>query len=265
MSVIRGKNHFWKFSDWNALAAEYDSAPTFFFMARRGSLLQYALGTPDAFYDISSDEFRVLFDSLRENGSEIGLHASYLSHRTQDQIRKEKEKLEEAAGVKVYGNRHHYWHLDPAAPHETLALAEKAGLVYDTSLAFEYYPGFRRGICHPFRPFHPGERRELDLVELPPAWMDDHFDNRLLVNKIQEPENYAQGLVDSARTTGGTIILDYHLRGMNEDFFPRYGNWIRPFLQNCVSGHERFFTARDLAKMYLEYEKVLDTHSSNHL
>lgn len=264
-SVLLGKNHFWKFTEWVNLAAEYSAAPTFYFMARQGSLLQYARGNPDSFYDISSQEFRRLFDLLKDSGCEIGMHASYHAYRQPDQIRIEKERLETITGAPVAGNRHHYWHLDPAAPHETLALAEQAGLLYDSSLAFEYYPGFRRGICHPFRPFHPGERRELDLVELPPAWMDDHFDRRLSVNRIDSPEAYAHGLVESARSTGGVIVLDYHVRGMNQDIFPRYGRWLRQFLDERVDGTEPFYTAQALAEMYLEYENRLETNSFSEL
>jgi len=264
-SVLGGTNHFWKFTDWVDLAAEYGAAPTFYFMARQGSLLQYATGTPDSFYDIASDEFRALFEFLQERGCEIGLHASYHAHRQPGQIQKEAEKLAAIADTSIAGNRHHYWHLDPGAAHETLALAERAGLTYDSSLAFEYYPGFRRGICHPFRPFHPGERRELALVELPPAWMDDHFDRRLSVNRIESPEAYALGLVEAARTTGGVIVLDYHVRGMNEDFFPRYGRWLRQFLRERVDGTAPFYTAQALVEMYLEYENRLETYSFSEL
>jgi len=263
--VLRGSNHFWKFSEWVDLAAEYGAAPTFYFMARRGSLWQYAAGTPDCFYDIASDEFRQLFDDLRQHGCEIGLHASYHAHSRPDQIRLEKEKLEAIAGVSVAGNRHHYWHLDPLAPHETLALAERAGLAYDTSLAFEFYPGFRRGTCHPFRPFHVGERRELELVELPPTWMDDHFDRRRVVNQIDSPDRAATELVETARSTGGVVVVDYHVRGMNENFFPRYGKWLRGFLRDRLDDSVRFLTAQALAEMYAGYEEQLESLSSNEL
>ncbi|MGH9903641.1 MAG: polysaccharide deacetylase family protein, partial [Pyrinomonadaceae bacterium] len=161
--VLRGTNHFWKFADWVEFEKELGTRPAFYFMARKGSLWQYATGTPDGFYDVRAPEFAELFRYLVGEGCEVGLHASYHAHRCEQQLRREKELLEAAAGVRVEGNRHHYWHLDPSAPHDTLRKQERAGLVYDSSLAFEFYPGFRRGICHPFRVFHPGERRELNL------------------------------------------------------------------------------------------------------
>ena len=173
--------------------------------------------------------FRELFAELKDAGAEIGLHASYRAHRSADVLRQERERIEQIAQVKVWGNRHHYWHLDPADPNETLRRHELAGFAYDSSLGLEYYPGWRRGICHPFRPFHPGERRAIDTVQLPPAWMDDHFDRRRLVNQIADPDAAAKALLDNARALGGTCVVDYHARGMNADFFPQDRPWLARF------------------------------------
>ncbi len=229
--VLQDRDHFWRFADWVDFAKEVGARPAFYFMARKGSLLEYAAGTPDGFYDIQRPEFAELFQQLGAADCEVGLHASFNSHRSLSQLKLERRLLEQASGQTVDGNRHHYWHLDPAAPHETLRLNEQAGFLYDSSLAFEYYPGFRRGICHPFRVFHPGERREIDLVELPPAWMDDHFDRRLAQNGITDPVQYAYRLIEAAKSTGGTIVVDYHVRGMNRSFYPGYGPWLKKLVE----------------------------------
>ena len=260
-AVWRGSSHFWQFRAWLDFVASFGGAPAFYFMARRGSLLQYALGTPDAFYDIASPHFRRLFEQLRKAGAEIGLHASFHAHRDPVLIGAEKRRLEELSGVEVAGNRHHYWHLDPANPAETLRRHEQSGMQYDSSLAFEFHPGFRRGICHPFRPFHPELRRELHLLELPPTWMDDHFDRRMVKNGITDPSVAAAGLLGVVRQTGGVAVLDYHVRGMNEEFFPRYGKWLREFCEREVDSTMICRTPRELAGAYAEYEAALDTRS----
>jgi FemAB-related protein (PEP-CTERM system-associated) len=259
--VLRGTNNFWKFSDWVEFEKRLGVRPSFYFMARQGSLLQFAMGTPDGFYDVRAPEFRQLFRYLKDEDCEIGLHASYHAYRSVEQLRREKEVLEEAAGVAVEGNRHHYWHLDPAAPHETLLKHEQAGFLYDSSLALEFYPGFRRGICHPFRVFHQVERRELKIVELPPAWMDDHFDRRLLYNEIADPDAYASDLVKAAQASNGVIVVDYHPRGMNSDFYPRYGPWLVKFIENCLDSSICFQTPSQIVRKYAEYESLLTSHS----
>jgi hypothetical protein len=230
-------------------------------MAKKGSFFKYALGNPDGFYDIHSEEFRNLFSYLKEEGCEIGLHASYDSYRSAEQLRREKELLEDVAGVQVSGNRHHFWHLDPIEPNNTLRIHEEAGLLYDSSLAFEFYPGFRRGICHPFRVFHSGELRELNVVELPPAWMDDHFHRRLKQNKIKDAENCARQLMEKALFTGGVIVVDYHVRGMNQDFYPNYAQWLIQFMEKQVIHSFSFFTPAELTQEYLRYENTLESQS----
>jgi hypothetical protein len=261
--VVAGRSHFWKFPEWIEFESQLGARPAFYFMARRGSLLKYATGTPDAFYDIRTERFGELFRLLREAGCEIGLHASYHGHRSADQLRAEKVALERTAGVPVEGNRHHYWHLDPEAPNDTLLKHEQIGLKYDTSLAFEFYPGFRRGICHPFRVFHPTERRELDLIEVPPAWMDDHFDRRLPRNRVVDPVASARELMEAGRATGGAIVVDYHVRGMNGDFFPNYGPWLKKFLEAQMDSSISFLMPREIARSYRAYEAALDGQSRN--
>jgi hypothetical protein len=259
--VLRGTNHFWKFAEWVDFARSLGAPTAFYFMARKGSLPEYALGTPDAFYDIRDPEFASLFRSLRDQGCEVGLHASFHAHRSVRQLRWERQRLAEASGAEISGVRHHFWHLDPLAPHETLRRLQEAGFAYDMSLAFEFYPGFRRGSCHPFRVYHSEERRELNILELPTAWMDDHFDRRLARNGISDPEGYARSLLDTARATSGVIVLDYHVRGMNQDFFPRYGRWLVDFARKHVTSSFSFHTPGELARLYGDYERTLEARS----
>jgi hypothetical protein len=261
--ILNGTNHFWKFGDWVEFESEFGTRPAFYFMARQGSLLQYARGTPDAFYNICTAEFRRLFGYLKEEGCEVGLHASYHAHRNAGQIGAEKRKLEAVAGTVVEGGRHHYWHLNPEAPNDTLLEHERAGLVYDSSLGFEFYPGFRRGMCHPFRVFHPGQRREIATLQLPPTWMDDHFDRRLEKNRITDSDSYAAALLGHVKATGGIAVLDYHARGMNSDFYPRYGAWLRRFAEKHFDSSLGFLRPAEIARIFRKYEAELARRSSD--
>lgn len=255
--VARGASHFWHFHEWVTLAARHGTRPCFYFMARQGSLVQYALGTPDDFYDVRAPRFQRLFGELKDAGCEIGLHASFHAHRSAAVLRSEVTRIADSAGVPCVGNRHHYWHLDPRAPNETLRRHGEAGLGYDSSLGLEYYPGFRRGICHPFRVFHPGTRRTLPTVQLPPAWMDDHFDRRLARNGIRDPDAAATALLDVARTTRGIVVVDYHNRGMNGEFYPRYGPWLDRFTAQRLDASAAGRTPTELLEGFLARERRL--------
>lgn len=261
LRVATGRSHFWTFHEWSPLTARYGTRSCFYFMARQGSLLQYAMGTPDDFYDVRSSRFQRLFAELRDTGCEIGLHASYHAHRSVKTLRGEVQRIAEAAGVECAGNRHHYWHLDPAAPNETLRRHAEAGLQYDSSLGLEYYPGFRRGICHPFRVFHEGIRAPLPIVQLPPAWMDDHFDRRLARNRIADADASARRLLDVARATRGIVVVDYHSRGMNADFYPRYGPWLDGFAERHFDDSVRGMTPGEIHQAFLAREAILERGS----
>jgi hypothetical protein len=259
--VASGRSHFWTFREWFPLARRLGTRPCFYFMARQGSLLQYALGTPDDFYDVRTPRFQRLFAELRDEGCEIGLHASFHAHRSVDTLRREVQRIAESARVACTGNRHHYWHLDPNDPNETLRRHAEAGLRYDSSLGLEYYPGFRRGICHPFRVFDRTTGAPLPIVQLPPAWMDDHFDRRLARNGIADPQAAARALVDVARDTAGIVVVDYHSRGMNADFYPRYGPWLEQFAEQHLVGCVRGMTPVEIHDAFLEREAALERAS----
>ncbi|MGQ0764492.1 MAG: GNAT family N-acetyltransferase [Gemmatimonadota bacterium] len=258
-AVMSGASHFWKFDDWVTLEREWGARPAFYFSARRGSLVQYASGTPDCFYDIEAREFRELFQRLVDAGCEVGLHASYNAYRNAATISAERASLARASGTAVEGNRHHYFRLDPRAPHETLARHEEVGLLYDSSLHHAWHPGFRSGICHPFHPWHPVERRELGIAQLPPAWMDDHFDRCLRYNGITDADATARKLLDATRRTAGVAVVDYHVRGLNTDFFPRYGAWLIEFARANFDDRLRFLRPIDVARQQLEHERRLES------
>lgn len=263
--VLLGRSHFWNFPEWMAFERALGARGAFYFMARRGSLVEYALGTPDGFYDIRARRYRELFRALRDGGFEIGLHASWNAHRSLEQLRREKNLLEEVAGVDVRGNRHHDWHLDPRTPQDTLLMHEAARLQYDSSLAFEMHPGFRRGSCHPFRPFHVGERRTIRVVQLPPAWIDDHFDRRLPQNRIEDPEAEARALLDVVRRTGGVAVVNYDERRMNPDLYPRCATWLGQFLRETADSSFVYHRPADVADMYETHERMLETRSRERL
>ena len=106
------------------------------------------------------------------------------------------------------GVRYHYLR---ALYHETLPHLEAAGFAYDTSLAFAEHEGFRCGCSFPFRPYHLGEERPLDLIELPLAVMD---------GTLQEPhyrdlaapdaERAAASVLARALRSGGAVSLLWH-------------------------------------------------------
>jgi hypothetical protein len=256
LSVVTGRRHHWHFRSWVELEQRLNIRAAFYFVARQGSLLQYAAGTPDSFYDVQSDRFRTLFKYLADEGCEIGLHASYHAFAGREKLATEKRVLENASGQSIVGNRHHYWHLNPDDPDSTLLIHEQIGLKYDTSLTHERYVGWRRGLSWPFFPFHQRERRELTTLQISTALMDDQLFGHRLDNPGERLEIW-RALADTTALQGGCLLMDIHEYVFDDVLFPGWAKMHREFWEYLASRSDFWIdTPRKIASHWI------DRHSS---
>ncbi len=221
-AVLAGRRTHWHFLSWVEMERGLNTRSAFYFVPRHGSLVEYALGIPDPFYDVRSDRFRNLFTWLSDQGCEIGLHASYRAGESLQTFAAEKNALELASGTPIRGNRHHYWHLSPADPEVHPARStNRLGLMYDTSLAHERYVGWRRGLSWPYFPFHQKERRELRTLQIPTVWMDD----QLFGHRADNPgdrEAILRAMLDRAAEQRGCFLIDVHDYVFDDVLFPEW-------------------------------------------
>jgi hypothetical protein len=252
LSVVTGSRHHWHFASWVQLEKRLGTRSAFFFVARRGSLLEYTTGTPDSFYDVQSDRFRKLFKYLIDEGCEIGLHASYRAFERRDKFAAEKRILEEASAQIIRGNRQHYWHLNPDDPESTLLLHEQLGLQYDTSLTHERYLGWRRGLSWPFFPFHQKERRELKVLQISTVWMDDHLFGHRLDNP-GDRFDILSAVADRTAKQGGCLLIDVHEYVFDDVLFPGWATTYRQLLE-CLTLRSDFWigTPGEIANHWIE-------------
>lgn len=241
-AVGTGLRHHWHFHSWTAFEQSVGLRSAFYFVTRRGSLVERVRGTPDPFYDICHEKFRRLFQELQSIGVEIGLHASYRAFADPDGILREKQALESAAGVTVHGNRHHYWHLNPDDPTETLRRHERAGLLYDASLFHDRYVGWRRGLTWPYFPFDAQQRRHVTTLQIPTGWMDD----QLFGLKPHNPGG-ATGILDEligrVAAQGGCFMIDVHEYVFDEVLFPGWADAYRYAIQRMADRGDVWFAA----------------------
>lgn len=237
--VLTGRRDHWAFPRWMELEANYGIRSAFYFVARQGSLLEYARGTPDPFYDVTAPRFRELFRTLIDGGWEVGMHASYLAYTSREQFAAEKQRLEKAASTAMMGNRHHYWHMNPANPDETLQMHADIGLLYDTSLTHDRYLGWRRGSTLPFYPFATQgaatcSGREIGVVQLPVAWMDAQLSQR---TDLSQPQREAMviALIDHVAAQRGLFVANVHDYVFDEVLFPGWLATLRAVLERITA------------------------------
>lgn len=232
--VLAGRRTHWAFPQWLAFEAHYGVRSAFYFVARQGSLVEYARGTPDPFYDVTTSRFRTLFRTLIDGGWEVGMHASYLAYAARERFAGEKARLEAAAGAPVLGNRHHYWHLNPVDPEETLQMHADIGLRYDTSLTHDRYLGWRRGVTTPFYPFVQATQREIAAVQLPVAWMDAQLAQRTDLTQAQRDASVT-ALVDRVAQQQGLFVANVHDYVFDDTLFPGWLATLRAALERITA------------------------------
>jgi hypothetical protein len=222
MDILTGKENFWKFEDWVKLEDRFGLKSAMYFCGLKGSLLRYFIKAPDPFYDVRKEQFRKVFNYLIQNGFEVGMHSSYLAYQSIGRFLREKQTIEESLREPVFGNRHHYWHMNPDNPSETAAIHEEIGLLYDSSICFAKRSGFRFGICSPFHLYDRIGHREVKGLELPTCLMDDHLFKYVGLSYFSKPQFEIDALIHSAKEHGGLFCVDYHVRGFNGTFYPKW-------------------------------------------
>jgi hypothetical protein len=242
LAVLTGQGSHWQFSNWVEMEKQLQTCSAFYFVARQGSLSEYATGTPDPFYDITSKRFQQLFRYLTDEGFEIGLQASYLAYQSREKFAAEKQRLEEAVGRPVVGNHHHYWHLNPNDVEETLLIHEQVGLEYDSSLVHDHYLGWRRGLSQPFFPFHQTERRELSILQIPVVWMDDQLFG-LRAHNPGDRWELLRTLADRAAEQGGCLLIDVHGYVFDDALFPGWAQTYRRLWEYLLDRGDFWFGA----------------------
>lgn len=209
LTYIRDQNRerYWNFYEIMEGESKYGFTSTFFFasnnaFSKYGSLL-------DVTYNIKQKKYQDLFKTIMKNGFEIGLHASYNAYLSNEYLLKEKKRLEACAEVTVSGLRHHYWHLGKNVTN-TLAMHEKCGFKYDSSIAFNDYLGFKRNVAYPYYPWDQGEQREINCLQLPVFCMDGNlFYTPIQVNDAVEIVLKYIHIIKQHRGIG---VIDWHVR-----------------------------------------------------
>lgn len=181
---------------------------TFFFAVR--SSAHARAHTLDVPYDLSRPVFRRAFALIRAYGAEVGLHLSYNARASHARMRRELETLRRLSGRDVIGNRHHFWHM--RRPFwRTLDDHGRAGLSYDSSIAFNGRPGYRLGVAWPFHPWSPLSKRRVESLQIPSMAMDGAF----FYNTAPDvPGTLArlEGLLATLKRYQGVAAIDWHVR-----------------------------------------------------
>ena len=203
-------NPYWNFRYIIELENKYDAKSTFFFKSATRDF--------GSVYDINelTDEFAYIVDM----GWEVGLHGGYYSYNDPKELAKERERVEKVVGKRVIGVRMHYLRFQVP---DTWNLLAQLGFKYDTTFGYPDMPGFRNGMCHPFKPYDLNKDAEIDILEIPLVVMDTTFYGYMRISP-SKAYDIIKRLIDVTERNNGVITILWHNNTFDE---LRYGDWAK--------------------------------------
>ena len=159
-------------------------------------------------YNLNGKDMRALLTLCREQEVTAGLHSSYHAGMRPSLIASEKKKLEDATGMEVRHNRHHF--LSSREP-EDMEYLEKAGITDDYTMGYADVAGFRLGTSLPVRFINPATRRLTSLTLHPLIIMDGTLDGvKYMHLTAGRAEDYCKRLIQNIRNVSGELTLLWH-------------------------------------------------------
>jgi len=211
--IKRDPLHF--FERWLGLEKEVGSHSTFFFWPGWRNVAKhhhtdctYELFDPVVF-DNQKCTVAEMIREIDRQGWEIGLHPSWYSFDDADELKRQKDSLEQALGKEVISIRQHHLHYDIRV---TPAVQAQAGFLYDSSLGFNDNIGFRFGTSYPWHLYDLKAEKKLPLKEIPLIVQDGAMLDQNKGLRLDEDTafQYVHQITETLEKVGGVLTLLWH-------------------------------------------------------
>jgi hypothetical protein len=221
-NFFKRKNNHWDFDYLVDSAKKRGFKSVFYFLHKE-------VRKNDSKYRFSDKRIRNLFQFLKKENCEIGLHGSTLSATDQGILKKHLDKLELYSEMPVSGIRQHRLiHMQ----FHTARLQYEAGLRYDSTLGFAEHEGFRNSYCLPFKLYDFEKDEMLNIWQIPLIVMDATiFMYRKL--DLKSAQESIVTLIEQCLKFNGLFTLLWHNGNFDEEFYP-YGRELYEGILNTV-------------------------------
>ncbi len=198
-----------------ALHARFGLKPWYF-------ILFAGYGVNDKNIPTSNDRFRILVKSLADYAY-VGIHPSYASNTNPGLLKKETDMLSGVLKREITASRQHFLKLSFPETYRNLVNAD---ITDDYSMGFASHPGFRAGICSPFKWYDLEAEAVMPLTIHPFTLMEGTLRDYMQVDAT-DAMDYIRPLVDAVRSVNGTFISLWHNESMSEQ--KRWKGWSRVY------------------------------------
>jgi peptidoglycan/xylan/chitin deacetylase (PgdA/CDA1 family) len=240
------------YETWLNIEKEAGARSTFFFWPGLGSVSKRH--DSDCLYELHDS---IVFDnqkcSIAEmiqeidcRGWEIGLHPSWYSVNDINELKRQKESLENVIGHEIVSVRQHYLHYDIRT---TPKIHTAAGFKYDSTLGFNDNIGFRFGTCYPWN-LHDLEANEaLSILEIPLIIQDTAMLGSVKGMSLDEDTSfqYVVQIIQSVEKVGGILTVLWH---PNYIIRPEWWNLYLRILQYLKSKNAWFGSVQEVGSWW---------------
>lgn len=168
-------------------------------------------GVNDKNLPIESKKFQTLIKMLGDY-ADIGIHPSYGSNKSKDQLKKEINRLSKVLHREITNSRQHFLKLTLPETYRNLIDMD---ITDDYTMGFASQIGFRASICTPFNFYDLDNELETKLKVHPFAVMEGTLKYYMKVN----PEDAMQKikpLIDEVKTVNGVFVSLWHNDTLND-------------------------------------------------
>jgi hypothetical protein len=247
-------------SPWLTLEESYGFRSTFFFFPDRASRYHTYDGPWYEYRD------RVIFEGqcinvsdligdLVSRGWEVGLHGTFHSFDDSDELRRQKDQIEQVLGQTIFSVRQHCLHFDTIM---TPRAQRKAGFKYDSTMGFNRMVGFRNGMAFPFYPFDLKKDEPLPILQIPLHIQDGALlrpDNLGLTPELAL--KHAKNLIDKVEQYNGMVTLLWHPHVFIDHLYPRWF-WLYQELIKYIAAKEAWVAPiREIGTWWESHQKKL--------
>ncbi len=212
---IQQKDPLHCYERWLKAEKECGAKSTFFFWPGLSAVTKchhtdcaYELYDPVVF-DNQKCTVAEMIREIDRRGWEIGLHPSWYSYNDVDELKRQKEALENALGHEIVSIRQHYLHYDIRV---TPAVHATAGFKYDSTLGFNDNVGFRFGTSYPWHLYDLNTEKELPIMEIPLIIQDGAMLSPAKGMRLDEETafQYIEQITEAVEKVGGILTLLWH-------------------------------------------------------
>ena len=202
------KDPFDTYGYLDAIHKKYNISPLWFFLV--GNYNTYDKNLP-----LDNEAFQELIKEVCAV-SEIGIHPSYESNESFDQLKKEFDYLSGVTCKPLTKSRQHYLKLLFSETYQNLL---KLGIKEDYTLGYASDVGFRAGTCTPFQFYDLYNEKATDL-KIYPFYVMDATLNQYLKLDVDEAVELIAKIIKKVKQVNGTFISLWHNESLSD-----HGHW----------------------------------------